>query len=259
MKKRVLLILSVIAVLVFSLSLASCKEEDKEEKDEVKQSEVQQDKVQQDEAQQDEAQQDKAQQDKAQQEESEQDKFIGSWEITLDMADELNAGMSDEDDELAEYLKIEELNVSMILTFKNDGTYKMYIDEEKVKKSFESVGDDIKEGLNEYVEDLIRNEGLDYTVDEYMELLGTDIDSLMETIWGDNMYSDLFIEVEASKGNFKAEDGKLYMSDGLDYEVDENEYNTYEISENKLKLIKPFGEYADEIIDFYPLTFKRVN
>ncbi len=239
MKKSVLLFLSVFAVLVFSLSLIGCKEEDKEEKDEVQQEEVEQDEVQQ--------------------EVSEQDKFIGSWETTVDMADMINQGMATEDDEMAEYLKVEEFNVSMIWTFKDDGTYKMYIDEKKTKKSFESVKDDIKEGMNEYVEDLIRNEGLDFTVDEYMESLGTDMDSLMDSIFGDEMYDFMFGETELAEGNFKAEKGKLYMSDGLDDEIDENEYDTYEISENKLKLIESFGEYADENIDFYPLTFKRVN
>ena len=65
-----------------------------------------------------------------------------------------------------------------------------------------------------------------------------------------------------SEGIFKAENGKLYRSVGLDDEIDENKYDTYEISENKLKLIEPFGEDAENAdvgMDLYPATFKRVS
>lgn len=189
----------------------------------------------------------------------EQKKFVGSWEATIDMTDFINQGIA-EDEEMAEYLKIKEFELVMKMTFKDDGTYKAYIDEKELEKTFESAKEDFKEGMNKYFEDYIDSMGLGLTVDEVLKESGVDMDSLMEEAFGDELYKSLTDEL-ASEGNFEAKDGKLYLSDGLAKDIDEDVYDTYEISENELKLIESFGDDAEdsEDMNLYPMTFKKVD
>lgn len=189
----------------------------------------------------------------------EQKKFVGSWEATIDLTDFINQGIA-EDEEMAEYLEMEEFALVMKVTFKEDGTYKMYVDEKSAEKAFESAKKDFKQGMNEYFEDYIDSMELGLTVDEVLESSGVDMDSLVEEAFGEELYNSLVKEM-ASEGNFEAKDGKLYLSDGLDNDIDEDEYDTYEISNNELKLIESFGDDAgdSEDMDLYPMTFKKVD
>ena len=189
----------------------------------------------------------------------EQKKFVGSWEATIDLTDFINQGIA-EDEEMAEYLEMEEFALVMKVTFKEDGTYKMYVDEKSAEKAFESAKKDFKQGMNEYFEDYIDSTGLGLTVDEVLESSGVDMDSLVEEAFGEELYNSLVKEM-ASEGKFEAKDGKLYLSDGLDNDIDEDEYDTYEISNNELKLIESFGDDEEDSIerDLYPMTFKKVG
>lgn len=189
----------------------------------------------------------------------EQKKFVGSWETTIDMTDFINQEITD-DEEMAEYLKIEEFELVLKMTFKEDGTYKAFIDENELEKTLVLVKEDFKEGMNKYFEDYIDSMGLGLTVDEVFEASGVSMDSLVEEAFGDELYGSLTDEL-ASEGNFKVKDGKLYLSDGLDNDIDEDEYDTYEILKDELKLIESFGDDEEDLekMDVYPMTFKKVG
>ena len=190
----------------------------------------------------------------------EQKKFVGSWESSVDMTDYINQEMAKEEEELAEYLKIKEFELVLKMTFKDDGTYKASIDEKELEKTLESAKEDFKEGMNKYFEAYIDSMELDLTVDEVLEASGVDMDSLIEEAFGDELYSS-FTDELSSEGNFKVKDGKLYLSDGLDKDIEEDVYDTYEISENELKLIESFGDDEEDSkeMDLYAKTFKRVD
>ncbi len=189
---------------------------------------------------------------------SEPEKFIGSWEASIDCAELFN-NLFSADEEMGEYIEIEEFELILKVTFKDDGTYKMSVDPKSVEKAVDSLKKDLKKGFTKYFQAVIDSEGLNMTVEELLVANGTNLDDLLEEAFGEDDV-DAFVSELESEGKFEVKDGKLYMSDDLDSDIDEDEYETYEISENELKLTDSFGEDVEDGKDFiYPITFKKVS
>jgi hypothetical protein len=96
-----------------------------------------------------------------------------------------------------------------------------------------------------------------------LEASEVDLDELVEEALGKKVMDEM-VDSMTDEGNFEVKDGKLFMSDGLDYEIDEEVYETYELNGDELKLIESVGgddeedlkDLADEL---YPMVFERVN
>ena len=189
----------------------------------------------------------------------EQKKFIGTWETTIDMSDFLNKSF-DEDPEMADYLEVDDFSLVIKMTFNDDGTCRMFADEDQSEEAFEDVKKDLKKGFTEYFEDYIAASGLLLSVDEVLEDTGVDMDSLVEEAFGDDVFSGI-MDGFASEGTFEVKNGKLFRSASLDTAIDENVYETYEISDNSLTLLASFGDDSvdAEEMNLYPLIFTKVN
>lgn len=62
------------------------------------------------------------------------------------------------------------------------------------------------------------------------------------------------------EGNFKVEGDRLFLSDGLEYAVDEDVYDICEISGDILKMLEGEGyEDGGPFANLYPVTFTRVS
>ncbi len=189
----------------------------------------------------------------------EQKKFIGTWETTIDMSDFLNKSF-DEDPEMADYLEVDDFSLVIKMTFNDDGTCRMFADEDQAEKAFEDVKKDLKKGFTEYFKDYIAASGLLLSVDEVLEDTGVDMDSLVEEAFGDDVFSEI-MDGFASEGTFEVKNGKLFRSASLDTAIDEDVYETYEISDNSLTLLASFGDDSvdAEEMNLYPLIFTKVN
>jgi len=84
------------------------------------------------------------------------------------------------------------------------------------------------------------------------------LEDAADQAYGDAMLKSLMDETE-KEGNFKVKDGKLFLSDGKDKNVDEKIYDTYEINDDELKLIKSYGSDDEDANALYPMTFERVD
>ena len=187
---------------------------------------------------------------------SEKAKFVGKWECNLDMTDILNEQFAAEE-ELKDYVKVENFSFLVYMEFNADGTYKMYADEASVEAAFEDIMDSVKKGLEKYFEDMIAAQGLSMSVDELLALSGTNMDTLLEESFDKDMIEETADEME-EEGNYQAEEGKLYLSDGKDHAVDKNVYQTYEITSDTLTLKESFGmEDEEETKALYPMVFKK--
>ena len=193
---------------------------------------------------------------------NEQKKFVGKWESEIDMTDVINEGMG-LDDEMAEYVAIEDFEIVMQLIFNSDGTYKRTVDENSLEDTLEDAKEDLKDGMMDYFKAYLKESGLNMTVDELLEASEVDLDELVEEALGKKVMDEM-VDSMTDEGNFEVKDGKLFMSDGLDYEIDEEVYETYELNGDELKLIESVGgddeedlkDLADEL---YPMVFERVN
>ena len=187
----------------------------------------------------------------------ESSKFVGKWEATIDITEYLKADM---DDEMLEYIDIDNFELVLVMEFNKDGTYERTIDEDALADSLDDFKASIKKGLTKYFEAVIDDQGLDMTVDELLEQSDTDMDSVIDEAFDADTWGEI-VDAIACEGQYKAEDGKLYLSLDEDDEIDEDMYWVYKLDDGKFKVTKEKGfdedeELGDEVL---PLTFKKAD
>ena len=142
----------------------------------------------------------------------------GKWRTTLDMTEEVNQDLAD--GELGEFMEFSDLGVDLVLEFKGDGTYSMTVDEDALADTMESVKTQFKEGMSNYLAEMMP--GVDLDLDELMAEMGLDLDELVDSV---DMASEL--REYNMAGQYKAEGGKLYLSESADEEPPVDEYDVY--------------------------------
>ena len=183
--------------------------------------------------------------------------LVGEWKATVDMTDYLQEEMS-QLPEFGSYMEISEFTFVVYYNFNEDFTYTTSVDEDSVNTAIESVKDDLKNAIYAYAEDSIRQNGLNISPEALFALSGTSVDEIIEEAFSAESMEDIADEF-FNEGNFEADDGKLYMSDGYDYAVDPNSYETYELSDNQLVLTSGVDpEFDEEDLAAYPITFEKV-
>lgn len=181
------------------------------------------------------------------------DALVGTWESTLDLTDMVNeqmeAGMGN-DQELMQYFTIKDFSIKLILTFNEDDTYKLAVDEAAMGQSLDNILADFKEGATRYFEDLIAQSGQEMTVDEALASMGFTMDDFMDELFSkEDMMSSLG-EMESS-GTFEAKSEMLYMTD-----EDGTGVEPYKLDGSTLTLT---GEGVDDsdMVGLYPMTFTK--
>lgn len=185
--------------------------------------------------------------------------LIGTWKADVNLASTVNKNLGDLG-EMAEYLTLENFNVTMVLTFKSDDTFHMTIDEASVETAFSGLMEDLEAGVMRMMEDELAELGLDMTVEEMLAASGMSIDSLMEEAFAALDQEELIksvVEESTSEGKFLAKDGKLCMSAGLEYNVDPACYEVYTLQDDTLTLVENVGDDTMDLTDMYPLVFKK--
>ena len=186
--------------------------------------------------------------------ESDKDKLLGTWVATVNLADMINEEMAGSDPTMAEYLKIDNLEMKFVLTFNKNDTCSMVIDEDALADEIDDALDILMDGTKQYLEDLFADQGLDMPIDDLLDMAGVSLDDLRNELAGELDIADEFADMNF-EGNFKASKGKLYMSTSLDEEIDENTYDTYELKDGKLII----DTDTNEDVPFFPMTFEKVK
>ena len=175
--------------------------------------------------------------------------LVGTWESSLNLTDMVNeqmeAGMGS-DQELMQYFTIKDFSIKLALTFNEDDTYKLAVDEAAMGQSLDNILADFKEGATRYFEDLIAESGQEMTVDEALSAMGLTMDDFMDQLFSkEDMMSSLG-EMESS-GTFQAKGGMIYMTDG-----DGTGVEPYELEDSTLTLT---GEGVDdgELVGLSPM------
>lgn len=190
---------------------------------------------------------------------SDAEKIIGTWEGEMDAAELLNAGMDTGDESMSEYIHADSFPVVWQFTFNEDGTCRLAIEEESFKESFNAYLETFKAGLTKYLEDMLAEMGMEMSVDELLTQMGGSLDDLVAETLNDEMIEEAMGDM-VSEGKYKVEDGKLFLSDSLDEEINENVYVTYELDGKNLTLLESFGEALEGLEDMiFPMELEKVN
>lgn len=183
-------------------------------------------------------------------------KLYGTWETSFDLSGIIEEEMGDEFEGFHE-----EFEITLLLEFSEDGTFKMYADEEKMSDTLDTY----LESLSSFGADMIY-EQLEETgmtrdqVDEYIEeQFGMSVQEYMlDELHNSIEVGDLAAEVE-TEGVYEAKGKKLYMDE---YEVAPNAYDIFSVEDDTLTIDAATEEIAEdaELIEgfSYPYVFKRV-
>ena len=192
--------------------------------------------------------------------EEEEATIVGKWEATINLADCLNDAMGAEG--MEEYFDFSSFKVKFIMEFDDDGNYEMTADEASVKKALVDVKKDMVKGMEKLLADTLKEQNIDMTVEEYLALLDTDMETLVDEAFTDDAVDEAIGDY-VTKGKYVAEDGKQFTTTDEDEEVDteDGDYEKYELDGDKLILKEYVGDNEDAalVAGVYPVTFKRVK
>ena len=188
---------------------------------------------------------------------SDKDALIGTWNGEADLTDVINESFA-ADEELSQYVHVDSFKLPMVLVFNEDGTYSLGADKTAVQAEIESLKTDVSDGMTAYLEAMIKEQGLTgVTVDDLLTAMNMTMEDLVAEAFSEEAANEL-LEQMASEGNFDVKDGKLFLSDGLDYAVDETVYETYTLEGSTLTLLEYVADDAtEEDQALYPMVFTK--
>ncbi|MBQ7017078.1 MAG: hypothetical protein IJN10_09020 [Firmicutes bacterium] len=178
------------------------------------------------------------------------DALLGKWVCEMDFGSYLNEGLAT-DPEVAQYMMVDDFILEIELYLNEDGTYKMTADTSANKASYEAVKVELADGMEAYLTAAAAE--YDMTLEDLLTASETTIEEMLDDSFGDDMYYEIIGEMDA-EGKFEAADGKLFMSDGLNYDIDKNVYETYTLNGNTLTIT---GDSDGTTDGMYPMEFKK--
>ena len=186
--------------------------------------------------------------------------LVGTWNATIDIAEVYNAEIAAAGDTtMAEYLSVDSFAIPLVMTFNEDGTYSLTVDKEGMDAAMNGLIEDMKVGLEKYFNDYFSSMGLEIDVDEALAASGMSLDALVEEMKAEIMPEDMYADME-SAGQYKAEDGKLYLTEDVEVEPVGGVYNTYTIEGDTLTIEAGTEELEDEMAELlFPLVLKRAK
>ena len=186
--------------------------------------------------------------------------LVGTWNATIDIAEVYNAEIAASGDEaMAEYLSVDSFAIPLVMTFNEDGTYSLTVDKEGMDAAMNGLIEDMKVGLEKYFNDYFSSMGLEIDVVEALAASGMSLDALVEEMKAEIMTEDMYADME-SAGQYKAEDGKLYLTEDVEVEPVGGVYNTYTIEGDTLTIEAGTEELEDEMAELlFPLVLKRAK
>lgn len=184
------------------------------------------------------------------------DTLVGTWKANIELAEAFNeemaaAGMGD-------FINLESFALPLVMTFNEDGTGSMTVDQEAMTATIDKLAADLTAGLESYFTEYFASMGIEMDLDEALAASGLSMDDLVEEMKAEFAGEDAFAEF-TNEFKYKAEEGKLYMSEDLDSEISDT-YNTYELKGNTLTLNAGTEELDEEMAKYlFPMTLTRAK
>lgn len=185
------------------------------------------------------------------------DQVLGIWETSFDLAEAMLDGTGDE------YADFDaEFVVNMRMQFKEDGTYRMYLDEESSKANFEQWLEALVDYETEMVYAAYDEQG--YSRDEVDEMsqqqYGCSMRDYIMEDRQDVFDIDGFIAEVDTSGVFQAKGDKLYLGEE---EISPTTFDLFTVEGDTLTLNAATEEIAEEaalVPGFeYPYVFTKVE
>lgn len=182
---------------------------------------------------------------------------VGTWRADINLAEAFNEEMAASG--MGDYINIESFNLPLVMEFKEDGTGSMSVDQAAMTETVDKLAADLTTGLEAYFTEYFSSMGLEVDLDEALAASGMSMDDLVNEMKAEFAGEEAFAEF-TNEFKYKAEDGKLYMSDDLDSEVPTDEYNTYTLDGDTMTLDVGTEELEEEMAKYmFPMTLTRTK
>lgn len=166
------------------------------------------------------------------------EKLVGAWSGQVDVMDQVVAGMRVTAPEIADELELENFYIPLEIEFRDDNTYIMTVDQEKLDESMDALIQKSVDTIMVYMEQMLKEQGItDMTVDEVLAQSGMDRESftdLMEQSMG-NLSSSVVQQIQ-TEGQYRLEGNQVYTSDDKDTEPGSDGATPYTLDGDKLNM-----------------------
>lgn len=183
--------------------------------------------------------------------------LVGTWKADMDVTELMTSQIGAD---MAEFVTLNDVVFTMVMTFTDDGEFEISLDEASVDIALQSVLQSVKDGTYAMLEAQIADMGLEMSVEEVLAASGTDLDTVFADLEAQMDLPGLAAQTiaEASgSGNFEAKDGKLHLSAGLSYQPDPASYEVYSLEGDVLTLYEYVGDDDSSFDGLYPLVFHK--
>lgn len=180
------------------------------------------------------------------------DIFVGKWHYDVDVAAFINENLETGGSLMAEFFPVDSMEIRLIWNFKKDGTYTVQMDDAVKNNSLDKYSEVLRNGMTAYLENLIKENKLNVTVEKFLEDRKKTQEDLVKEIRGsmDTMVTQLFKQMMVN-GKYRVDNGRLYGTTGITF--DSSVYNNYEIISNKeIHILSSVGTQGNEL-DLYPI------
>ena len=146
--------------------------------------------------------------------------LVGAWSGQVDVMDQVVEGMRVTAPEIADELELENFYIPLEIEFRDDNTYIMTVDQEKLDESMDALIQKSVDATMVYMEQMLKEQGItDMTVDEALAQSGMDRESFTQLMRDSlSQLSTTVAEGIQTEGQYRWEDGQLYTSDSVDVE-----------------------------------------
>lgn len=164
--------------------------------------------------------------------------LVGAWSGQVDVMDQVVEGMRVTAPEIADELELENFYIPLEIEFRDDNTYIMTVDQEKLDESMDALIQKSVDTIMVYMEQMLKEQGItDMTVDQALAQSGMDRESftdLMEQSMG-NLSSSVVQQIQ-TEGQYRLEGNQMYTSDDKDTEPGSDGATPYTLDGDKLNM-----------------------
>ena len=190
----------------------------------------------------------------------EPDPLVGTWKTELDLADEVGRMLA-QPEELDTYFSVKKYPVTVLLRLYENGTYTVEVDEDTAREAFEGLLLSFDRALDRMLQDRINAQDPTLTADTVEGWTGVSFGELQAKALEQLRQGDptaYILEQAKAEGNYRAENGRLYLSLGKENAVNPEIWDLYAINSDTLILMTHKGPKIIGFWENYPLVFMRV-
>lgn len=164
--------------------------------------------------------------------------LVGAWSGQVDVMEQVVERIRLTAPEIADELGMENFYIPLEIEFRDDNTYIMTVDQEKLDQSVDELIQKAVDATLVYMEQMLKEQGItDMTVDEVLAQSGMDRESFTQLMRDSlSQLSSSVVQQIQTEGQYRLEGNQMYTSDDKDTEPGSDGATPYTLDGDKLNM-----------------------